>query len=288
MIDLHTHMLWGWDDGPDDWPQSLSMLRVAAEDGITAIVLTPHVFRSDRHDGDLTVLGRRMAEFDEAAARSGVPVELHWGAEVAVRPEVVEAIERHRFTIDATRYVFVEFPPAQVTERSKILMARLLRKGLVPIIGHPERNPGFVERPERLYDLVAQGCAVQVTAMSLTGGFGRDAQRAVRLFMNHNLVHIIASDAHGDVLRPPVLSRAAKAAEAIVGPEKAGAMVREIPQAILEDRALPDWGRPTNPFRCRIWLGRRTSVAWLRGRQTGGGAAPGRAQASAIETKSKK
>jgi len=266
MIDLHTHMLWGWDDGPDNWPQSLSMLRVAAKDGITAVVLTPHVFRFDRHDGDLTVLGLRMAEFEEAATRSGVPVGLHWGAEVAVHPEVVEAIERHRFTIDATRYVFVEFPPAQVTERSMILMTRLLRKGLVPIISHPERNPGFVERPERLYDLVARGCAVQVTAMSLTGGFGRDAERAVRLFMNHNLVHIIASDAHGAVIRPPVLSRAAEAAGAIVGPERAGAMVKEIPRAILENRDLPDWGRPTNPLRCRIRLGRWASVAWMRGR----------------------
>jgi len=265
MIDLHTHMLWGWDDGPDEWSQSLSMLQIAAKDGVTAVCLTPHVYRLDRYKGDLAVLGRLMDEFRKAVAASGVGTELHWGAEVSVHAEVVRAIERFRFTIDATNYVFIEFPSECVPPGSTNLVYGLMSKGFVPIISHPERNTEFAARPELLHELVAMGCAAQVTAMSLTGEFGRETRSAAGLFMTHNLVHFIASDAHGAVLRPPVLSRAVEAAAKIVGTEKAWAMVTEIPQAILENRALPDWGEPTNPLRRSSWT-RRLSKPWGKGR----------------------
>ena len=270
MIDLHTHMIWGWDDGPDDWSQSLSMLRVAAKDGVSAVCLTPHVYRLDRHRGDLSVLRTRMGEFQRAAAAFGVSMELHWGAEVSVYAEVIEAIEKYRFTIDATNYVFIEFPATSVPPGSNTLVYNLMSKGFVPIISHPERNTEFAARPELLHELVAMGCAAQVTAMSLTGEFGRDARRAAGLFLFHNLVHFIASDAHGAVLRPPVLSRAVEAAGRIVGPDKAWAMVTEIPRAILDNQALPDWGEPTNPLRRSSWT-RRLGRPWGKGRTTRSG-----------------
>jgi protein-tyrosine phosphatase len=255
VIDLHTHLLWDWDDGPDDRPQAREMCRIAEKDGIKAIALTPHVYRLSRYGDNLDVLRQRMAEFAEGM--DGVPIDFHWGAEVFVHPEVVASIEKYGFTLDSTNYVFIELPSDAVPPGIGNLIYSLMAKGFVPIISHPERNRGFMERPEVLYELVSMGCIAQVTAMSLTGEFGRETRSAAGVFMEHNLVHIIASDAHSSLMRPPVLSGAVEAARKIVGEAKAVAMVTEIPRAILENRALPDWGEPENPLRRKTWAERR-------------------------------
>jgi tyrosine-protein phosphatase YwqE len=118
------------------------------------------------------------------------------------------------------------------------------------------------------------GCAAQVTAASLTGGLGKEVRSAAGLFMVNNLVHIIASDAHRMIGRPPGLSRAVEAATKIVGASKALAMVTEVPRAILENKALPDWGEPENPLRHKTWTQR---LVGMPKRAAGRGAAgPGR------------
>jgi protein-tyrosine phosphatase len=256
LIDLHTHLLWDWDDGPDDRAQALAMCRMAEKDGTTAVCLTPHLFRANRHGDDLGILHERMVEFDEAMRGSGVGLEFHWGAEVFVHAEVVRAVERYRFTIDQTSYVFLEFAADGVPVGAANMLAQLLSKGFVPIISHPERNRGFAARPELLYEFVTMGCAAQVTAASLTGEVGKEAREAAGLFMVHNLVQFIASDGHRAIGRPPVLSRGVAAAAKIVGESKARAMVTEVPRAILDNKALPDWGEPENPLRRKTWTRR--------------------------------
>ena len=256
MIDLHTHFLWDWDDGPDDRSQALTMCRIAEKDGTRAICVTPHIFRSNRHGDDLGILRQRMVEFYDGMRGAGVGIEFHWGAEVFVHAEVVRAIEKYRFTIDETSYVFLEFPSGGVPVGASGLLAQLMSKGFVPIISHPERNRGFAERPELLFEFVSMGCAAQLTAASLTGELGREVRATAGLFLVNNLVHIIASDAHRALGRPPGLSRAVEAASKIVGESKARAMVNDIPRAILENKALPDWGEPRHPLNKQSWTRR--------------------------------
>lgn len=256
MIDLHTHILWDWDDGPDDRAQARTMCRLAEKDGTTAICLTPHIFRMTRHQDDLGVLRQRMVEFGEEVRESGIGLEVHWGAEVFVHAEVVRAVEKYRFTVDGTSYVFLEFASEGVPAGAGNMLAQLMSRGFVPIISHPERNRGFAARPELLFEFVSMGCAAQVTAASLTGDLGKEVRQAAGLFMINNLVHIIASDAHRAIGRPPGLSRAVEAAAKIVGQGKAMAMVTEIPRAVLDNKALPDWGEPENPLRRKTWTQR--------------------------------
>jgi protein-tyrosine phosphatase len=277
MIDLHTHMLWDWDDGPDDLYQSRAMCRMAEKDGTETVCLTPHVFRMTRHDNDLGVLSQRMVEFDREMSAAGIGLEFHWGAEVFVHAEVVRAIEKYRFTVDQTSYVFLEFDAEGVPVGASNMLAQLMGKGYVPIISHPERNRGFAARPELLYEFVSMGCAAQVTAASLTGEMGKEVRATAGLFLSHNLVHIIASDAHRAIGRPPGLSRAVAAAAKIAGESKARAMVTEIPRAILENRALPDWGEPADPTRRKTWTQRLLGMPRRSSRnQVGGGPAGAR------------
>jgi protein-tyrosine phosphatase len=256
LIDLHTHLLWDWDDGPDDRTQTRAMCHIAEKDGTRTICLTPHIFRMSRYDDDLGVLRQRMVEFDDYVRAHGIGLEFHWGAEVFVHAEVVRAIEKYRFTIDQTSYVFLEFASDGVPVGAANMLAQLMGKGFVPIISHPERNRGFAARPELLFEFVSMGCAAQVTAASLTGELGREVRATAGLFLANNLVHIIASDAHRALGRPPGLRQGVEAAAKIVGESKARAMVTEIPRAILENKALPDWGEPENPLRHKTWTQR--------------------------------
>jgi len=245
MIDLHTHLLPDWDDGAKTWAETREMADLAAQDGIRKIALTPHIFRMTKHDGDWAVLAERAARLKELA--STWPCKFYWGAEVFIHPEIVKNIREHDLTINKSDYFFLEFPADSVWPGAKDFIFDIMLEGFIPIISHPERNAEFRARPRLLYDIVKTDCLAQVTAKSILGEFGPEVKRAAELFLSHNLVHIIASDAHNPSHRPPKLSRAVKEAAKIVGKEKAEAMVTAIPEAILENRAIGEWGEPVNP-----------------------------------------
>jgi len=253
MIDLHTHLLWDWDDGPDDPSESLAMCSMAEREGTESICLTPHLFRMTRYDDDLEVLRRRKIEFQDEIRRAGIGLDLHWGAEVYVHGEVASAVEANRLTVDETNYVFLEFDSEGLPAGSAAILARFMNRGFVPIISHPERNGGFAARPDLLYEFVNMGCIAQVTAASLTGEMGKEAKTTAGIFLVNNLVQIIASDAHRAAWRPPGLRAAVAAAAQIVGESKALAMVTDAPRAVLHNKPLPDWGEPRNPLRGKLW-----------------------------------
>jgi len=245
MIDLHAHLLPDWDDGAKDWEEMLQMAEIAFKDGIRKIVLTPHIYRLCKHGDDMGLLEERMAQVKERAG--GIPLEFYRGAEVFVHHELVESIRKYNFTINNSDYLFIEFPSDYVLPGAKDLFFSIMLEEFIPIISHPERNAVFMERPELLFELITMGSLAQVTAKSVTGEFGPETKKVAHLFLRRNLVHFIASDAHDARNRPPRLKRAVEEAGKVVGEEKASAMVTEIPQAILNNEAIPNWGEPENP-----------------------------------------
>jgi len=137
---------------------------------------------------------------------------------------------------DKGRYLMVEFDFQGIPYHAEEVLFRLMAKGIIPIITHPERNLEIGQKPQRYGEMIRMGCLGQVTAMSLTGGFGSGVRRTAERLLKHRLVHVIASDTHSIDARPPILSTAVRAAEKIVGNEEARRMVTEYPQAIIEGR----------------------------------------------------
>ncbi|HAR35556.1 MAG TPA: hypothetical protein DCR87_01365 [Acidobacteria bacterium] len=254
MIDLHTHLLPDWDDGPESWEETARMVEVAAADGIEAICLTPHLFRFSRYQDSQQVLEERFSQFYDRFGADN-RIKFFQGAEVFIHPDLVQEVGRRNLSLNQSEYVFVEFPGDQVPIGTRDLFYRLMLAGYTPIISHPERNDLFGRQPEILYDLVSRGCLAQLTAGSLTGGFGSEIQKRAELFLRHHLVQVMASDAHDSKNRKPVLSRGVEAAARIVGRDMAEAMVREVPEAILNNQLVPELGRPVNPVRRRKFLG---------------------------------
>jgi protein-tyrosine phosphatase len=251
MIDLHTHLLPDWDDGAKSWEELAKMVEIARKDGIRKIGLAPHLYRLNKYDSDLPLLKLKMAQFKLKTA--GWPVLFYEGIEIFIHHEIIPNLRDHGLTINGSNYFFIEFPSEYVLPGVKDLFFNIRLAGFIPIISHPERNAGFQDRPELLGDLIKMDCLAQVTAKSLTGSFGSQVKKTAEMFVASNLVHLIASDAHDPVRRPPVLSMAVEEARKIVGDKKATAMVTSIPQAILDNQAIGDWGEPVLPAKEKKW-----------------------------------
>ncbi len=238
MIDLHCHILPGLDDGPAAMAESVEMARVAAGDGITAIAATPHLFRGTFPGVDLPVVAARRSELTAALREAAVPVEILQGAEIHVSHDLVDSVRRHKtdLVLGGSSYVFVEFPSDHVFSDAKGLLFGLTSEGVLPVIAHPERNLVFARRPDLLAELEGMGALAQANAGSLLGAYGSDTREAVARLLRAGLIHVIASDGHDPVRRPPKLSEAMRAAAAVLGDGPARALVEDNPRAILDDR----------------------------------------------------
>lgn len=240
MFDLHCHLLPGVDDGPADLDESVLMCRMAAADGCEALAATPHQRHPFWWNGDaeeLAELRRRLQE------RVGERPRLLPGAEVRVDDGLLADLDRLPesgvLSLAGSRYVLIEFDRRGGGVDPETLVHELVVGGWRPIIAHPELYPWLMERPDLTRRLVELGATLQVTAMSVTGEFGRWAQSHCHRLLDEGLVHFVASDAHGVDRRPPGLSRAFAALAAGWGEETARSLTSDNPSAVIEDRPLP-------------------------------------------------
>lgn len=235
MVDIHSHILPEVDDGAASWEATLSMCQLAAKDGITHMVATPHADDTYKYD-------RRAheAKLNELRRRIGDTMEFSLGCDFHMSFENITSVRRNpsEFCIGRTNYLLVEFSDFGVSRQTMNTLKEFLDFGLMPIITHPERNRMLQANPDLAIEMAEAGCLVQVTANSLTGFWGSTAKKVSEWLLKQNAVHVLASDAHDPKHRVPVLSKARDAAAAIVGDEIAGLLVSENPQAIVRGEAL--------------------------------------------------
>lgn len=237
MIDLHSHILPGLDDGVRSLDEARELAETAAAQGVTAIAATPHV----RDDYPTTVdeMERGVERVREALGRAGAGVEVLTGGEVALdRLPALDDDELRRFTLGGTGlYLLIECPhsawPLTIGDTFFSLRAR----GFTPILAHPERNASVQATPERLQPLVETGALVQVTAGAFAGRAGRSARAAAETLLARGLVHLVASDAHGPAVRAYAFR---SGVEAIGDRALARWLAQDAPAAIVAGEALPD------------------------------------------------
>jgi protein-tyrosine phosphatase len=249
MIDLHCHILPHLDDGADSLEEAVEMARIAEGDGIEKIVATPHLFRDNFMHKDLGIIEERRRELSKVLEAKNIQVEILCGAEVHISHNLLDEIRENRsyLVLNQSSYMFVEFPSEHVFPGVKELFFELMSEGIIPIIAHPERNSVFVRNPSFLYELVQMGGLAQANSGSFSGIYGKKAEEAVFRFMALNLIHFIGSDAHNRRSLVPRLSEARKRAETIIGEEKARVLVKDNPQAVLEDKEIPYLLEAVNP-----------------------------------------
>ena len=247
MIDLHSHILHGLDDGARDLEDGLEIARAAVADGIESIAATPHV--RDDYPTTPAQMSAAVAELREALRAASVPLEVHTGGEIALnRLKLLSPEALREFSLAGSRYLLLEFPYSGWPLDLPTRIFELQAAGFVPVLAHPERSPEVIAAPERLAPLVTGGALVQVTAASLDGRLGRRAQRSGLALVRLGLAHLVASDAHGPSIRGVGMSAAA---EAIGDPALARLLTVEVPAAIVADEPVPR-SAPA-PARRRPW-----------------------------------
>jgi protein-tyrosine phosphatase len=245
MIDVHSHILPGIDDGARDLEEALEMARLAVADGIRVIVATPHLFKHKSVDlaaiNEKRVIQEHLDIFRDRLAAEGIALEILPGCDVPLSVEALSLLAEDRvLTVnDGKRYLLLELPHFSIPPSLEDICFRLQSRGLTPIITHPERQPLIQERPDRLGRLIDLGCLAQLTAGSLTGGFGRRVAKVSRQLVKKGYIHILASDTHNTRGRPPMLSKAVSELSKLVGPEQARAMVTHIPEKIIRGEPVP-------------------------------------------------
>ena len=249
VIDIHCHLLPEVDDGPKSWDTAVEMCRMAAADGITHSVATPHA--NDRYVYDRGYLSGLLDQLREKlrenlGEKTGPALQLSLGCDFHLSFENLERVldQPHTYTIGDTNYLLIELSNYSVPARLEDCFFRLGDRGLTPILTHPERNPILQQTPQRILEWAERGCLIQVTGSALTGLWGERPEIIARWLLDHSAVHVLASDAHDTKRRVPNLSAARKAAEKIVGAEYAEALVEGNPGAIVKGLPIPYCPRP--------------------------------------------
>jgi protein-tyrosine phosphatase len=241
LIDIHCHILPEVDDGPKSWDVAVEMCRMAAADGITHLVATPH--SNDRYHFDHLYLRGCVERLQSLA---GPAPKLSLGCDFHLSYDNLQSVLEFpgRYTIAGSRYLLVELSDFSIPVQTGDWFFKLANCGVTAIITHPERNAILRQSPQRVIEWVEMGCVVQVTANALSGFWGPRVQRVAEWLLEHEAVHVVASDAHDTKNRTPVLSAAKEALTAVCGDEVAKALVEENPRAILEGQSLPYFPKP--------------------------------------------
>lgn len=201
MIDIHSHILPGIDDGAQTEADSLEMAKAAVDEGIHTIIATPH-HKNGSYDNVRESIITYTDILNELFESEGIPLTLLAGQETRINGEMVEDLENGELLpLNHTKYVFVEFSASHVPRFSKQVLFDLQVAGYKPIIVHPERNQELLEHPNKLYDFVRKGALTQITAGSVLGKFGKNIQKFTHQLIDANLTHFIASDAHNTTSR---------------------------------------------------------------------------------------
>jgi protein-tyrosine phosphatase len=249
MVDLHHHLLPGLDDGSPNLETSVAMARIAAEDGITHVVVTPHAnniyhFNPER-------IARRVAALRAALLEASIPLTLGSGCDFHMSYDnLQDAIAHpHKYTINGGEYLLTELPDHGLSPHLDEAFYELGLGGMKPILTHPERNPTLQRDPKRLIDWMRIGLLTQITAGSVTGHMGRAAERMSHKLLANRWVHFIATDAHNAESRAPRMKAAHDIIAKKYGADYAHRLCVANPLAAYENRPLPEQDEPLHLYR---------------------------------------
>jgi len=236
MIDIHCHLLPGIDDGAVTIEQSVALARHAVADGITHMVLTPHI-QPGVYDNDLHSIKQAFDLFQSALIAHGVALNVAMAAEVRICPEILSMLESGTLPLfvgcDGQKTMLLELPHSHVPPGTDQIIRWLMAQGIVVLIAHPERNKDLMRKVSKIESLVDLGCKLQITAGSVAGRFGEQPRSVAEHILKQGWCELLASDAHNLIHRPPQLSDGEKAAATIIGKEEAAKLVRHAPMRIV-------------------------------------------------------
>lgn len=235
MIDLHSHILPGIDDGAVDAGETLALLRLAAADGIRRMVATPHI-NPGYFDNDRNTITSALAVARALVLEHHIPIQLAAAAEVRLTDQLMSAIEQQQLPFlgmwQGQQVLLLELPHSHVPAGTDKLLKWLGKKQIIAMIAHPERNREIQANPQLLQRLQSAGCLFQLTASSLLGDLGDRHQQCADMLVRQRIYQVMASDCHNLQRRPPKLQQARQQLAQLTDDHYADALVSGHPALI--------------------------------------------------------
>lgn len=209
FLDLHHHILWGMDDGPDSMEESRRMLHIASKEGIGTIAATPHIYPGYR-PFDWKMYRQRLNALRAICARDNLPIRLIEGAEIHFTSSALNMLQEKRLpTMDGTPYVLIEFGDRASFDQIESAVYSLFRNGYLPIIAHPERCRSLVLSPKRAIRLREEfDLSYQLDCINILRPIGILQKMFIHRMLSARAIDIIATDAHDSALRTPKMRAA--------------------------------------------------------------------------------
>ncbi len=245
MIDIHTHILPGMDDGARNMRDSLNMARLAVESGVHTIIATPHCnipgFFNNYFD---PFFHRLLMKLRQRLSEERIPLRVFSGMEVFTTGDVIDKMEDGRIiSLNHSRYYLMEFPFDIMPEVMEDRLLRIAHTGRVPVIAHPERYHCIQDMPQLLYELLDRGCKAQCNKGSFFGYFGESARKTVEVLADYHLIHMVASDAHSPYERTTYMGEIQEYLEERYSYEYAKLLLYDNPNRLIYDQPIPFQGK---------------------------------------------
>jgi protein-tyrosine phosphatase len=248
MIDIHHHLLWSLDDGASSVETSVEMARIAAEDGITHIICSPHA--NGQYVYEPRVIVEKIAELQRLLDNEKIALTLGKGCDFHMSYENIQDAKEDpkRFSINGYGYLLVEIPDYGLPRGLTDIFYQLQLAGLTPILTHPERNPTLQQDQQRMVEWLQRGVLVQVTAGSVIGRMGKQAERMAHDLLAKRWVHFLATDAHNTTSRPPKMREAFELVAKKYGPDYARMLCISNPLAAFTGNPMPPQAEPLHLY----------------------------------------
>ena len=235
MIDLHSHILPGLDDGARDMQEALKMAAMAAESGVSAMAVTPHCVH-----GDAQEVFEAWKLLQRQLRREEIPLKLYVGMEIFGTPETAELLRKEQLlTLNGSRYPLIEFGFYTDGEAETEILESVIQAGYRPVVAHPERYE-YVQRDPELINLWHKmGCLLQINRGSLLGRFGSAARELALALVDRGFAALVASDAHSAQMRTPWMADARKLLREEFPAGASRCLLHDNPRKILNDEDMP-------------------------------------------------
>lgn len=244
MLDLHSHILPGVDDGAPGLDTSLDMARAYVSQGVECVACTPHIVPG-LYENTGPDIRRRVADLQARLDDGDIRLRLVVGADNHITPAFVAGLRQGRLlSLADSAYVLIEPPHHVAPLRLEELFFEVSIAGYIPVLTHPERLTWIEAKYDVIERLAAHGVWMQVTSGSLRGAFGRRARYWAERMLEEGLVHILASDAHNMGSRRPDLLDGLRAAERFAGAEEAYHLLVTRPRGIVRNLQPSDLPGP--------------------------------------------
>ncbi len=240
MIDLHSHILPGVDDGARDTYEAIEIIKDSVGDGVATIVATPHFFTGGYMPSKEEIKDK-IYKLTEAASSEGVSIRICPGSECYVDYQLVGMVRDGKvMTInDGGKYILVEFPRMELPSSANDIFFQLQMEGITPIIAHPERNVAIARDPNILKHFIEKDILAQVNVGSLLGFYGLEVQGVAKIIIAHRMAHIIASDSHRrGMAAKRSLTEGYRIVRSLLGDDEAFESIKETPKRILEGKGI--------------------------------------------------